>query len=184
MLPVGDTSILGIILEELRTQGFHDVRISVNCLKEIIMDYVGDGQELGLDVSKLNEDQPLGTAGAIASVKQSLNEAFIVMNSDLLAQVDLRGLLRFHKANDADATISVREHVIQMPFGVVDVEGNSILVFLNLVIEFAALTSLFVNLFKSCSIFCSHFVNTPEATSLDYRSAFDDPQDGCRPHGA
>lgn len=126
MLPVGDTPILGIILEKLRTQGFHDVRISVNYLKEVIIDYVGDGQKFGLNVSYLHEDQPLGTAGALASVKQSLNEAFVVMNSDLLTQVDLRELLRFHHTNYAQATIGVREHVIQIPFGVVDVEGTSV----------------------------------------------------------
>lgn len=126
MLPVGDTPILGIILEKLKTQGFNDVRISVNYLKEIIIDYVGDGREFGLNVTYLHEDQPLGTAGALASVKQSLNEAFIVMNSDLLTQVDLRELLRFHHRNNAQATIGVREHVIQIPFGVVDVEGTSV----------------------------------------------------------
>lgn len=126
MLPVGNTPILGIILEKIRSQGFHDVRISVNYLREIIMDYVGDGQEFGLKVSYLHEDQPLGTAGALASVKHSLNESFIVMNSDLLTQVDLRDLLRFHKLNSAHATIGVREHVVQIPFGVVDVEGTSV----------------------------------------------------------
>lgn len=126
MLPVGDTPILGIILEKLRSQGFTDVRISVNYLKEVIIDYVRDGSDFGLNVSYIHEDSPLGTAGGLASVKESLNETFIVMNSDLLTQVDLRDLLIFHKSHHSMATIGVREHVTQIPFGVVEVSGTSV----------------------------------------------------------
>lgn len=124
MLPVGDTPIIGIILERLRSQGFKDVRISVNYLAEIIEDYVGDGSRFGLSVQYIHEDSPLGTAGALATQKGSITEPFIVMNSDLLTHVNLRDLLTFHNKNEASATVGVREHVIQVPFGVVSVEDS------------------------------------------------------------
>ena len=124
MLPVGDTPIIGIILERLRSQGFRDIRISVNYLAEIIEDYVGDGSRFGLSVQYIHEDSPLGTAGALATQKGSIAEPFIVMNSDLLTHVNLRDLLSFHSKNEASATVGVREHVIQVPFGVVSVEDS------------------------------------------------------------
>jgi dTDP-glucose pyrophosphorylase len=124
MLPVGDTPIIGIILERVRAQGFTDVRISVNYLAEVIEDYVGDGSEFGLNVQYIYEDSPLGTAGALASQRESISEPFIVMNSDLLTNVNLRDLLSFHSKNQASATVGVREHIIQVPFGVVSVENS------------------------------------------------------------
>lgn len=124
MLPVGDTPIIGIILERLRSQGFKDVRISVNYLAEVIEEYVGDGSRFGLNVQYIYEDSPLGTAGALATQKGSITEPFIVMNSDLLTHVNLRDLLSFHIKNEASATVGVREHVIQIPFGVVSVDNS------------------------------------------------------------
>jgi dTDP-glucose pyrophosphorylase len=124
MLPVGGTPILGIILERIRAQGFKDVRISVNYLADVIMDYVGDGSAFGLDVTYIHEDSPLGTAGAIATQAGSITEPFIVMNSDLLTHVDLRDLMSFHQQNAAEATVGVREHVIEVPFGVVTVRDS------------------------------------------------------------
>jgi dTDP-glucose pyrophosphorylase/CBS domain-containing protein len=124
MLPVGETPILGIILERIRAQGFRDVRISVNYLADVIKDYVGDGSAFGLDVTYIYEDAPLGTAGAIATQAGLITEPFIVMNSDLLTHVDLRDLVSFHQQNAAEATVGVREYVVEIPFGVVSVRDS------------------------------------------------------------
>lgn len=121
MLPVGDKPILGVILERLRAQGFRDVRISVNYLSEIIQNYVKDGFDFGLQVQYIHEDEPLGTAGALATQKGQIEEPFIVMNADLLTRVHLRDLLTFHEQQNALATVGVREHLMQVPFGVVSV---------------------------------------------------------------
>lgn len=123
MLSIGDTPLLEIILRNLAAQGFRDVRISVNYLAEIIIDHVGDGSRLGLNVSYLREEKPLGTAGAIAQLQGTVSEPFIVMNSDLLTHVDLGRLLTFHRKQSAKATVGVREHVFEIPYGVVTLDG-------------------------------------------------------------
>ena len=124
MLPVGGTPIIGIILERLRNQGFRDVRISVNYLAEVIEDYVGDGSSFGLRVQYIHESEPLGTAGALGALQGAMTESFLVMNSDLITHVDLRDLVAFHAKHGAEATVGVREHVIEVPFGVVNVEDS------------------------------------------------------------
>jgi dTDP-glucose pyrophosphorylase len=124
MLPVGGKPIIGSILEKIRGQGFTDVRISVNYLADVIKQYVGDGSTFGLQVQYVHEDAPLGTAGALAALRGQISEPFIVMNSDLITHVDLRDLLSFHKQNGGEATVGVREHLIQVPFGVVEVEDT------------------------------------------------------------
>jgi NDP-sugar pyrophosphorylase family protein len=123
MLPIGGVPLLEIILRNLAAQGFVNVHISVNYLADVIIDYVGDGSKLGLRVSYIHEEKPLGTAGALAALAGVITEPFIVMNSDLLTQVDLRELLSFHTKQGAKGTIGVREHFFEIPYGVVNLDG-------------------------------------------------------------
>lgn len=124
MLPIGGVPLLEIILRSLASQGFVNVYISVNYLAEVIIDHVGDGSSLGLSVTYIHEDKPLGTAGALAQLRDSVSETFIVMNSDLLTHVNLRDMLSFHDKQGAKATIGVREHLFEIPYGVVNLNGS------------------------------------------------------------
>lgn len=124
MLPIGGVPLLEIILRSLAAQGFVNVYISVNYLANVIIDHVGDGSALGLSVKYIHEDAPLGTAGALATLAGEVDEPFIVMNSDLLTRVDLRELLSFHGKQGSKATIGVREHLYEIPFGVVNLDGS------------------------------------------------------------
>ena len=126
MLKIGDTPILEIIIRKLQAQGFRDIYISVNYLANLIEDHVKDGSWLGVKVTYLHEDQPLGTAGAMGQLRGKLTEPFVVMNSDLLTNVDLRQLVRFHKKAGAKATLGVREYQFQIPYGVVNIEGTEV----------------------------------------------------------
>lgn len=126
MLPVGGVPLLEIILRSLRDQGFVNVYISVNYLAEVIVDHVGDGAKLGLSVKYIHETKPLGTAGALASLNGTVTEPFIVMNSDLLTQVNLRKMLSFHEKGGVKATVGVREHLFEIPYGVVNLNGSTV----------------------------------------------------------
>lgn len=124
MLPIGGIPLLEIILRSLASQGFVNVVISVNYLADVIIDHVGDGSQLGLSVSYIHEDKPLGTAGALADLRGRVRETFIVMNSDLLTHVNLRDMLSFHDKQGARATLGVREHLFEIPYGVVNLNGS------------------------------------------------------------
>lgn len=126
MLPIGDVPLLEIILRNLASQGFVNVYISVNYLAEVIEKHVGDGAALGLNVTYVHEDKPLGTAGALAQLNGVITEPFVVMNSDLLTHVNLRRLLNFHVKQGAQGTVGVREHVFEIPYGVVNLEGTRV----------------------------------------------------------
>lgn len=126
MLPIGDMPLLEIILRNLAAQGFVDVYISVNYLADVIIDYFGDGERLGLRIKYVHEDHPLGTAGALAQLQGTVAEPFIVMNSDLLTHVDLRRFIAFHRKQQAKGTMGVREHAFEIPFGVVSLDGAKV----------------------------------------------------------
>ncbi len=126
MLKIGDQPILEIILRKLHAQGFRNIFISVNYLADVIREHIKDGAWLGLKVSYLEETQPLGTAGALAQMAGKIGEPFIVMNSDLLTNCDLRQVIKFHKKQGAKATLGVREYSFQVPYGVVNIDGNEV----------------------------------------------------------
>lgn len=126
LVPVGDAPMIDIILGRLRDQGFRRVHVSVNHLGHLIEEHLGDGERYGLSISYLHETTPLGTAGALAQLRDVARSEFVVMNSDLLTEVDLRRMLDFHRRTDAVATIGVREYGFEIPFGVVRREGDRV----------------------------------------------------------
>jgi dTDP-glucose pyrophosphorylase len=126
MLKIGDTPIIEIIIRNLRRQGFRKIYISVNYLAEVIENHIKDGAWLDVEVEYLREDQPLGTAGAIAQLNGTMTEPFLVMNSDLLTKTDFRQLVKNHKKTDAAATLGVREYSFQIPYGVVNLNGDAV----------------------------------------------------------
>jgi len=123
MLPVGDKPMLEILLESCIASGFRSFYISVNYLKEQIIQYFGDGTRLGVSITYLIENAPLGTAGSLQLLPSSVTEPFLVLNGDVLTRLNPRQLLQYHREHHANATLCVREHQLTVPFGVVDVKG-------------------------------------------------------------
>jgi NDP-sugar pyrophosphorylase family protein len=123
MLRVAGRPMLEIVLARCLEAGVQRVFISVNHLKEQIIDYFGDGSRWGTSIEYLIEDKPLGTAGALALLPPALSSPILVVNGDVLTRVDFGHLLRFHAEHRASATICVRAHDIQVPYGVVETDG-------------------------------------------------------------
>ena len=126
MLPVGGKPVLQTIIENCRRQGFHRFYISVNYRAEQIIDHFGDGSRLGVEIRYLRETEKLGTGGALRLIPEVPEAPFFVMNGDVLTKMNFETLLHYHRENDAFATMCVREYDFQVPFGVVDIDGNRI----------------------------------------------------------
>jgi len=126
LLEIGDQPILETILENLSSYGFHRFYFSVNYRSEMIEEYFGDGSEWGVTIKYLREDKRLGTAGPLSLLPQIPVAPFVVMNGDLLTTLNFQHLLNFHFDQQAAATMCVREHSMQVPYGVVEVEDSNI----------------------------------------------------------
>ena len=126
MLPIGGTPMIEVILRRLRAQGFKRIFVSVNYLGHLIEEHLGDGSNLGLEIDYLRENAPLGTAGALAQLRDIVSEPLFVMNADLLTDLDLRSMLEFHKRVANGGTVGVREYTFEIPFGVVRLSGDSV----------------------------------------------------------
>ena len=126
MIHVDGRPMLEILLEQCISSGFKKFYLSVNYLKEQIIDYFEDGSRWGVSISYLIEDRPLGTAGSLRLLPSEVDKAFLVLNGDVLTRLDPGHLLRFHSEHNSDATMCVREHVVTIPFGVVETNGTNL----------------------------------------------------------
>lgn len=126
LLSVGPRPILETIMMRFIENGFRRFYISVNYKAELVEAHFGDGSALGVDVRYLREDRQMGTAGALGLLPERPDAPVLVMNGDILTTLDYGRLLDYHLAQGAAATMAVREHLFEIPYGVVRLNGATI----------------------------------------------------------
>jgi dTDP-glucose pyrophosphorylase len=125
MLPLGSRPLLELIVEQLRDAGIRKVNVATHYKGDMISDHFKDGQDFGVDIRYVKEDQPLGTAGALSLLEES-DEPLLVINGDILTRVDFRSMLNFHREHQADLTVAVRLYEFNVPYGVVLTDGVAV----------------------------------------------------------
>ncbi len=125
MLPVGDKPLLELIIGQLRESGVRNVHVTTHYKAEVIERYFGDGRDHGVQMNYVGEYEPLGTAGALCRLAEC-EEPLLVINGDVLTSVDFRAMLNFHDDHAADMTIAVKQHDIEVPYGVIETNGVEI----------------------------------------------------------
>ena len=128
LLKVGGRPVLELIVQQLRTYGFHQLFISVNYKGSQIEEYFGDGAHHGVEIQYLREPEPLGTAGSLALLPAQ-DKPCLVVNGDLLTAVRLDHMLDFHQEGGFSFTIGVKEYPFQFPFGIVETKEDRVVSF-------------------------------------------------------
>lgn len=123
LLTVGGRSILETLLERLADQGFQEFHFAVRYKAAMIRERFGDGRAWGVRIEYLEEEEQLGTAGALRLLAPPPTVPLLVVNGDLMTNVNAVRMLEFHEEQQAIATMGVREYEIQIPFGVVATDG-------------------------------------------------------------
>ncbi len=129
MLTVAGKPMLEHIIERAKAEGFNHFVLAVRYLAHKIESHFGDGQRWDVRIEYLREDAPLGTAGALGLLTETPEQAVVVTNGDVLTDVHYGEMLDFHRRHQAAATMAVRQHEWQHPFGVVLTRGVDIIGF-------------------------------------------------------
>lgn len=129
LLPVGGKPMLEHIIERAKAEGFQHFVLAIHYLGYMIENYFGDGSRWQVQIDYLREESPLGTAGAIGLLNPRPVSPFLVTNGDVLTDIRYGELLDFHCRHGATATMAVRLHEWQHPFGVVRTKGVDIIGF-------------------------------------------------------
>lgn len=128
LMPVGDMPVLEVLLRRLAAAGLTDVHLAVGHLAELIEAYFGDGTRFGVRLRYWREEEPLGTAGPLATIETAAPR-LLVMNGDLLTSLDFGELLDAHAVSKAVATVGVHRRDVPIEFGVVKLAGERIVGF-------------------------------------------------------
>lgn len=129
LLHVAGKPMLEHIIERAKLEGFSHFVLAIHYLGHMIEDYFGDGERFDVKIDYLREQSPLGTVGALGLLNPRPDIPFVVTNGDVITDIRYGELLDFHIRHDAAATMAVRVHEWQHPFGVVQTQGVEIVGF-------------------------------------------------------
>ena len=131
MMNVQGRTIAEHLFDLLKKYGTRDVILSTGYMKEKIKEHYGDGSRFGVNITYVEEDEPLGTAGPLKLAKKHLNDSFIVTNGDELKNINIPRMFRLHKRKNALATIALTTVMDPANYGVARLSGSRILEFVE-----------------------------------------------------
>lgn len=116
LMPIGEKSILELVLGRLKTSGIAEVTLCVGYLSHLIRAVIGN-ETAGVQIRYVEEREALGTAGPLRLVPD-LDSTFITMNGDVLTTLDFDELIRVHREQKNLLTIATHERLIKVDYGV------------------------------------------------------------------
>lgn len=124
MLPINGRPLLEHMLDKLHKAGIRSVNVTTHYLSDSIVEYFSDGSKFGMHLNYFQEAEPLGTAGGLAKMNCG-TEPLLVLNGDVLTDVNVRAMLSFHRENNSDLTVGVRQYEVEVPFGLVETNDSA-----------------------------------------------------------
>jgi histidinol-phosphate phosphatase family protein len=97
--------VLEYQIEVLRKNNISQIYISIGHLGEKIKEYFKNGKDFGVKIEYINEDKPLGTAGALYYLKNIIKDNFILLFGDLIFDININLMYQYHKEKNAYATV-------------------------------------------------------------------------------
>ncbi len=111
--------IMGHILALLKRHHITEIVAAVSYRANMIQDYFGNGQALGVHLQYAVEERPLGTAGAARNAADFFDDTFLIISGDVLTDIDLTALIEFHKQRKAKVTLALCRVSQPLDYGIV-----------------------------------------------------------------
>ncbi|QGP92819.1 Bifunctional protein GlmU [Neomoorella glycerini] len=124
MIPLGDKPIVEVLMDRFYDQGFSQFILSVGYKAEVVKLYFNDSNGRPYKVNFVQEEEPLGTAGALGLLRQQLQGTFLVTNCDVIIEMNYGELLRYHQEKGNALTIVGALRDFTIPYGVLRTEAG------------------------------------------------------------
>jgi NDP-sugar pyrophosphorylase family protein len=131
LLRLNNICVSEFIIRNLKKAGIKDIILSTGYLKNRFREHYVDGSRLGIKVRYVEEDQAMGTGGAIKLSEKHLKKTFMVHNGDIFTKIDYKDMIKRHKKNKALATIALIRVEDPNRFGVAALKGEQIVNFIE-----------------------------------------------------
>lgn len=125
MILLGNRPIIEHNIDRLISFGIEKIYISVNYLKDQIIDYFGDGSKKGIEIEYIHEDKPLGTAGALSLIS-NFTQDILLLNSDLFTNIDYEDLYLTYIEQKANLAIASTPYTVNIPYAILRENENVI----------------------------------------------------------
>lgn len=109
MIPMMAKPLLERNILKLKDCGVDEIILSTGHKPQKIEKYFGDGTKLGLKIHYIEGDITLGTGGAIKNAEEFFNDAFIVFTEDILSDINIADMMKFHKEKCAAVTVAITQ---------------------------------------------------------------------------
>lgn len=127
LVPVGDKTILEVIMDQFESIGCHKFYMSVN-YKADMMKYYLSQLEHKYDIEFFMENKPLGTIGSVSLLKGKITTPFFVSNCDSINEQDYRDVWDYHVNNHNDMTIVTMVKSFKIPYGVIETGEDGLMI--------------------------------------------------------
>ena len=127
LVPIGDKTILEVIMDQFESIGCHKFYMSVN-YKADMMKYYLSQLDHKYDIEFFMEDKPLGTIGSVSLLKGKIATPFFVSNCDSINEQDYRDVYDYHVSNKNDMTIVTMVKSFKIPYGVIETGEDGLMV--------------------------------------------------------
>jgi len=120
---VGNVPLVGFSLTLAAHHGIRDIIVNLHHLGKTIKEALADGEPYGVQITYSEEEELLGTGGALKKMCASLeDDTFVVLNSDTIVDIDLHALIETHRSSGALATLVLRADPRQGEFGQIEID--------------------------------------------------------------
>ncbi|MBN2452639.1 MAG: CBS domain-containing protein [Candidatus Omnitrophica bacterium] len=126
LIPIGDKTVIELIMEKFYKHGFHNFNYTLNYKKEYIKIFLQENDFSSYKLNWVEEKNYLGTIGSLSLLREKLKETFFVTNCDSLLAADFAQLLKWHSQYDAAITIVGCHNEVKIPFGVLEVSDGKL----------------------------------------------------------
>ena len=127
LVPVGDKTILEVIMDQFEGIGCHKFYMSVNYKADMMKFYLSQ-LDHKYDIEFFMEDKPLGTIGSVSLLRGKITTPFFVSNCDSINEQDYRDVYDYHVNNKNDMTIVTMVKSFKIPYGVIETGENGLMV--------------------------------------------------------
>ena len=128
LVPVNGRPMIDYPLLLLRHYGIREIVVNVHHFADRVEAYLGDGSRMGVEIAYSREETLLDTGGGLLGARRFLDGgAFVVINSDVLIDLSLDRVIRFHRERRAAATLVLRKDPAAEAYGAIWTDGRGII---------------------------------------------------------
>ena len=123
LIPLSERTVIEHIIDKFTNVGIDKFFISINFKGKILKAFFEE-LDPSYTIEFVEENEPLGTAGALHKLKNQISSTFMVTNCDVVIDLDHSDLIDFHKKNQFDITLVASTKEIVIPYGACEINTD------------------------------------------------------------